>query len=109
MYILRWIGSNEDPDIFHYSYATDMFPPKGANRGRYSNPRVDALLNAASATTDEGARRSDYVQIQQILAQDLPTLPLWYPNNIVVHTARVTNITLNPGGSFDLLRTVKLQ
>ena len=109
MYILRWIGSNEDPDIFHYGYATEMFPPKGANRGRYSSPRVDALLNAASATTDEGARRSDYVQIQQILAQDLPTLPLWYPNNIVVHTARVTNITLNPGGSFDLLRTAKLQ
>ena len=109
MYILRWIGSNEDPDIFHYGYATEMFPPKGANRGRYSNHRIDALLNAASATTDEAARRSDYVQIQQILAQDLPTLPLWYPDNIVVHTTRVTDISLNPGGSFDLLRTAKLQ
>ena len=109
MYILRWIGSNEDPDIFHYGYATEMFPPKGANRGRYSNHRIDALLNAASSTTDEAARRSDYVQIQQILAQDLPTLPLWYPDDIVVHTTRVTDITLNPDGSFDLLRTAKLQ
>jgi peptide/nickel transport system substrate-binding protein len=109
MYILRWIGSNEDPDIFHYSYATEMFPPKGANRGRYSNPRIDALLNAASASADEAARRSDYVQIQQILARDLPTLPLWYPDNIVVRTARVTDMTLNRGGSFDFLRTAKLQ
>jgi ABC-type oligopeptide transport system substrate-binding subunit len=44
MYLLRWIGSNEDPDIFHYSYSTDSFPPKGANRGHYANLRVDALV-----------------------------------------------------------------
>lgn len=109
IYILRWIGSNEDPDIFHYAYATEMFPPKGANRGRYSNPRIDALLLAASSDTNQLTRRNDYLQIQQILAQDLPTLPLWYPDNIVVHTARVTDITLSPGGSFDFLRTAKLQ
>jgi peptide/nickel transport system substrate-binding protein len=108
MYLLRWIGSNEDPDIFHYSYATEMFPPKGANRGHYSNPRVDALLKAASTSTDEAIRRNDYLQIQQILATDLPTLPLWYANNIVVHSARLTNLKLDPGGSFDFLRTSEL-
>jgi peptide/nickel transport system substrate-binding protein len=109
IYILRWIGSNEDPDIFHYTCATEMFPPKGANRGHYSNPRVDALLKAASADTDEAARRQDYVQVQQILANDLPSIPLWYPDNVVVHSARLTNITLNPGGSFDFLRTAELR
>ncbi|MGA8939534.1 MAG: ABC transporter substrate-binding protein [Acidobacteriaceae bacterium] len=108
LYILRWIGSNEDPDIFHYCYATEMFPPKGANRGHYSNPRVDALLKAASATTDESLRRQDYIQIQQILSQDLPSIPLWYPDNVVVHSARLTNIKLDPGGSFDFLRTANL-
>jgi peptide/nickel transport system substrate-binding protein len=108
MYLLRWIGSNEDPDIFHYSYATEMFPPKGANRGHFSNPRVDALLKAASTATDEATRRNDYLQIQQILANDLPTLPLWYANNIVVHSARLSNLTLDPGGSFDFLRTAEL-
>lgn len=108
MYLLRWIGSNEDPDIFHYCYSTAMFPPKGANRGHYSNPRVDALLQAASATTDEATRREDYVQIQQALATDLPTILLWYPDNIVIHSARLTNITLDPGGSFDFLRTAQL-
>jgi peptide/nickel transport system substrate-binding protein len=108
LYILRWIGSNEDPDIFHYVYATEMFPPKGANRGRYSNPRIDALIKSASAETNETNRRDDYLQIQQILATDLPTLPLWYPDNIVVHNARLTNLTLDPGGSFDFLRTAEL-
>ena len=48
MYGLRWIGSNEDPEIFHNAYGSDRFPPKGANRGRFSNRRVDELLDAAA-------------------------------------------------------------
>ncbi len=109
MYLLRWIGSNEDPDIFHYAYATEMFPPRGANRGRYSNPTVDALLRAASLATSDAERRQDYIQIQQILARELPTLPLWYPDNVVVHSTRLSHLTLDPGGSFDFLRTAKLR
>jgi peptide/nickel transport system substrate-binding protein len=109
MYLLRWIGSNEDPDIFHYAYASEMMPPKGANRGRYSNAKVDALLQAASAETDETARRKLYVQVQQILAQDLPGIPLWYPDNVVVHSSRLTGVTQNAGGNFDFLRTAELK
>jgi len=109
MYMLRWIGSNEDPDIFRYTAATDAVPPKGANRGRYSNPRVDALLADAQAQTDQAAARKDYVAIQQLLATDLPTLPLWYPKNVVVHTARVTNVHPDAGGGFDWMRTAKLR
>jgi len=109
MYMLRWIGANEDPDIFRYTTATAAFPPKGANRGRYTNPRVDALLKAANAEIDQEARRRDYVQVQQILATDLPSIPLWYPNNEVVHSTRLTNVKIDAGGSFDFLRTAKLR
>jgi peptide/nickel transport system substrate-binding protein len=109
MYMLRWIGSNEDPDFLRYAFATSSFPPKGGNRGRYSNPQVDALLTQANAETDEAARRRDYVKVQQILARDLPSLPLWYPNNDVVHSTRVTGVKLDPGGTFDFLRTAELR
>ena len=109
MYILRWIGSNEDPDIFRYAYATASFPPKGGNRGRYSNANVDALIADASAATDQEQRRRDYVQIQQILAEDLPGIMLYYPNNQVVHSTRLHNVKLDPGGSFDWLRSAELR
>jgi peptide/nickel transport system substrate-binding protein len=109
MYLLRWIGSNEDPDIFHYAYATSMAPPKGANRGRYSNARVDALLLAASAETDATAQRRDYIAVQEILAAELPSIPLWYPDNVVVHTERLTGVTVRGDGSYDLLRTAALR
>jgi len=109
MYMLRWIGSNEDPDIFRYAYGSGSFPPKGGNRGRYANGRVDALLEKAAGETDQAARASEYVEVQQILATELPGIPLWYPNVEVVHSTRLTGVTLNPGGTFDFLRTAELR
>ena len=109
MYILRWIGSNEDPDIFRYAYATQSFPPKGGNRGRYSNARVDALLQAASAETNQDIRRKEYIEVQQILADELPGIPLFYPNNEVVHSSRLSGLKLNSGGSFEFLRDAVIQ
>ncbi len=108
LYLLRWIGSNEDPDIFHYAYASTMMPPKGANRGHYANARVDALLAAANTETDETLRRQEYVQVQRILAEDLPSIPLWYPDNVVVHTTRLTGVVVQGDGSYDFLRTATL-
>ena len=108
MYILRWIGSNEDPDIFRYAYGSGSFPPKGGNRGRYANSRVDALLQQAAGESDQQTRRALYVEVQQILAGDLPGIPLWYPDNVVVHSTRLTGVVLNAGGGFDFLRTAEL-
>jgi peptide/nickel transport system substrate-binding protein len=104
MYALRWIGSNEDPDIFRYAYATRSFPPRGGNRGRYSNTQVDALLAEASASQDRAVRKTDYVKVQQILAEELPGIPMWYPNNEVVHTRRVEGIKPRGAGDFGFLR-----
>jgi peptide/nickel transport system substrate-binding protein len=109
IYVLRWIGSNEDPDIFRYAYASESFPPKGGNRGRYINPRVDALLTAAAAESNESARKTDYVEIQKILSEDLPSIPLWYPNNEVIHTRRVRGVTMRGSGDFDFLRDAWVQ
>ncbi len=109
MYILRWIGSNEDPDIFRYAYSSESFPPKGGNRGHYSNPRVDALLREAAVESDQQKRRTLYVQVEQILADELPGIPLWYPNNEIIHTQRLTGIVPRASGDYDFLRTSSLR
>jgi len=108
IYALRWIGSNEDPDIFRYAYGSGSFPPKGGNRGRYSNPRVDALLADAAASEDRAVRKADYVEVQRILADELPSIPMWYPNNEVVHTRRITNVRPRASGNFDFLREAQV-
>ena len=109
MYALNWVGSNEDPDIFRNAYGTNWAPPKGANRGHYSNPRVDALLAAAAASSDEAVRREDYVAVQTILLEDEPSVVLWYPQNQVMHTRRVVGVNAPASGNFDFLREAALR
>ena len=108
MYALRWVGSNEDPDIFRYAYASASVPPHGANRGYYINPRLDALLADAATTTNTTKRHEDYTQAQRILAEDVPTISLWYLDNVLVHTRRLSNIRLDPSGSYSFLRDATL-
>jgi peptide/nickel transport system substrate-binding protein len=107
-YSLRWIGGNEDPDIFEYAFHSNRFPPKGANRGFYSNPRVDSLIDQARRQTDQTARKRLYAEVQEVLAQDVPYIDLWYFDNVLVHTRRVRNVTLNPSGNYDFLKTAEI-
>jgi peptide/nickel transport system substrate-binding protein len=108
MYSLRWIGGNEQPDIFSYAFSTARFSPKGANRGHYSNARLDSLLEDGSMSGDVAKRRDDYAEAQQILARDLPAFNLWYKDTVVVHNRRLINVHPNPSGSYAFLETAEL-
>jgi peptide/nickel transport system substrate-binding protein len=105
MYTLRWLGGNEDPDIFGYAYDSHRFPPRGANRGRYVNAVLDGLIKEAAMSSDQALRRADYVKVQQILAAELPSINLWYLDAVLVHTRRLQNIQVSSSGNFDFLRT----
>jgi peptide/nickel transport system substrate-binding protein len=108
MYGLRWIGGNEDPDIFEYAFHSSKFPPNGANRGYYSNPRVDTLIDKARREVDPKVRKPLYAEVQRTLAEELPYIDLWYLDNVLVHNKRVVNLKLNPAGNYDFLRTAEL-
>jgi len=108
LYSLRWIGGNEDPDIFEYVFHSEKFAPNGANRSYYSNPRVDALIDQARSELDQNTRKQLYAEIQRILAEELPYIDLWYQDNVLVHSKRVQGLTLNPSGNYDFLKTAEL-
>ncbi len=108
LYGLRWIGGNEDPDIFEYAFHSAKFPPNGANRGYYSNPRVNNLIDEARREVDPSVRKPMYAELQRILAEELPYIDLWYLDNVLVHNKRVHNLQLNPAGNYDFLRTAEL-
>ncbi len=109
LYGLRWVGGNEDPDIFEYAFSSAKFPPNGANRGFYSNPRVDALIDQGRRETDQEVRKHLYAEVQQLLATDLPSINLWYLDNVMVRSRRVHNVALNPSGDYGFLKTAEIQ
>jgi peptide/nickel transport system substrate-binding protein len=109
LFSLRWIGGNEDPDIFEYIFYSTSTPPKRANRGYYANPRADALIDAGRRELDQGKRKAIYAELQRVLAEDLPYIDLWYFDNVAVHSRRVANIQLNPSGNYEFLREAELR
>lgn len=50
----------------------------------YANPEVDRLIEQQERTLDEGQRRETVAEIQRLIAQDLPILPLVYPHGFTV-------------------------
>jgi peptide/nickel transport system substrate-binding protein len=108
LHSLRWVGGNEDPDMFEYVFHSSRFPPAGANRTFYANPQVDALIDQARAEIDPETRKQLYFEVQSLLADDLPYINLWYLDNVLVASRRVTSLTLSPPGNYDFLRTAEL-
>jgi peptide/nickel transport system substrate-binding protein len=107
MYTLRWIGVNNDPSVFQFAFESDHIPPGGANRGHYRNPQLDALMAQARAEPDPEKRKALFYQVQQIVAEDVPYISLWFNDNICVHRTRITGIELAPAGNYDFLSTIR--
>jgi peptide/nickel transport system substrate-binding protein len=79
----------------------DLPNGKGVNnRGRYTNPQVDELVNTAFLTLDDAKRRDLLVRATEIVADDTPVLPLYFysfsiasPKDIV-YTPRLDQFVL---------------
>ena len=104
---LRWIGVNSDPEFFEFVFSSKRIPPAGANRGRYRNVALDALMDQARVEGDREKRRKLFSEIQKDVAEDAPYLSLWLQDNICVHRARISNVRLTPSGDYDFLREIE--
>jgi peptide/nickel transport system substrate-binding protein len=70
-----------------------------ANRGRYSNPKLDAVLDKALATVDDGQREKLLQQATELGVGDLGVIPLYHQHNLwaarrgIVYDARADERT----------------
>jgi ABC-type transport system substrate-binding protein len=108
-YSRRWIGGNNDPDIFNLIFHSAMTPPEGANRGFYANPAVDRLIEIGRHETDTEKRKAAYQEIQRIVADDLPYVSLFYMDNVVVFNKRVGGMVLYPAGEYEFLSDITIE
>jgi peptide/nickel transport system substrate-binding protein len=103
---LRWVGANNDPDFFEFAFSSKRFPPDGANRGHYRNPRIDALTDQIRTEMDREKRKALCGEVQKILAEDLPYLPMWFTDVVSVHRRTLGDPPLSPTADFDFLATL---
>jgi len=108
LYTLSWVGIT-DPDVLFYIFHSSSIPPKGANRGRYINQRIDRLIEEGRTTLDIHRRKKIYSEIQKILAKDLPYVSLWHTTNVAVMDRSVNGFVVYPAGDFFSLKDVWIE
>jgi len=108
LFSLAWVGIL-DPDIYYSLFHSAAGPPDGENRGHYSNPAVDDLLERGRRSTDIEERKRIYGRVQMILAQDLPYIPLWWVKNVVVRKPAIRGFVPYPDGHLISLKQISLQ
>ena len=102
MYSLSWVGLKM-PDIFRYVFHSSAIPPNGANRGRFVDTRVDSLIETAEVEPSLAKQAEYYRELQQILFDALPYIPLWYEDNVVAMRNGIEGYVLSTDGNFDSL------
>ena len=102
LYSLSWVGL-QLPDIFRYAFHSESLPPTGANRGYYQNVEVDRLIESAESSNNLAERVMIYAAIQHRLLYDLPYVPLWFEDQLVVRQKNISGYSTSPDGRFDAL------
>jgi len=105
---LQWVGVT-DPDMLRRVYHSSQVPPTGWNRGFFTDPAVDALVERASRSTDDAERRRLYGEAQRRVADAVPAISLWHKTNVVIAQRHVSGVALSPTAHFSLLKDISRQ
>jgi peptide/nickel transport system substrate-binding protein len=85
-------------------YSKNPSPP---NYTRYHNPAFDILYDQALQETNDSMRYSLYRQMDQLVINDAPVVPLWYDEAIHLINNNVHGFTANALNLLEL-RKVKV-
>lgn len=82
-----WIADYPDAENFlSVFYGKNPAPP---NYTRYQNPQFDHLYEQALMTTNDSARYALYRQMDRMVVEDAPVVPLWYDEVVRLVNPRV--------------------
>jgi peptide/nickel transport system substrate-binding protein len=88
--LLGWWIMPEDPDFFNYAHSSAA--ERGFNLPMYANKDADALMESGRKATTVAERERIYKRLQEVMAEDLPYLQLWWPNEIRAWNRRLKGV-----------------
>ena len=97
-------GEITEPDFYHFYFHSSELGG-GGNRWNYRSSELDRLTDAGRREMDQAKRRPIYAQVQQIVATDLPIIPLWHEDNVVLSNVDVQGYEILPNAHFAGLAT----
>ncbi|MDR7519299.1 MAG: ABC transporter substrate-binding protein [Armatimonadota bacterium] len=88
--IAGWWRYPPDPDMFPYLHSSNA--ERGFNVPVYRNAEVDRWLEEGRKATTARDRQRAYARFQELVAEDLPYLYLWWPNEIRAISKRLKGV-----------------
>ncbi|MEU9305845.1 ABC transporter substrate-binding protein [Streptomyces sp. NPDC048269] len=89
VYVKGWVPDYPDADNFTQPF----FGPDNVLRNNYDNKEITGtIIPSTSAKSDRTAANTDYNRLQDIVADELPILPLWQGKQYAVTRQNVTGL-----------------
>ncbi|MGW6691068.1 ABC transporter substrate-binding protein [Streptomyces sp. NPDC054961] len=99
VYVKGWVPDYPDADNFTQPF----FGPDNVLHNNYDNKEITGtIIPATSAKADRSAAATDYGRLQDIVADEVPILPLWQSKQYAVTRRNVTGLqwSLDPSTVF---------
>jgi len=102
MILLGWSTPIGDADrILYPVFHTASWGP-GGNRQFYANDRVDELIDLGRSVLDPAARLAIYREVQELIMQDLPLIPIWQSGELHATSSNIMGFSATPSGHLPL-------
>jgi cationic peptide transport system substrate-binding protein len=96
--LIGWSADNGDPDNFYRPLLSCGAIPSGTNRAMWCDNVYDELLDKALQTEDLEARRLIYQQVNRLLYERLPLVPIAHAYRYQAYRNELEGMTINPFG-----------
>lgn len=97
-WIMSWSGATNPDMTFTNNFHSEKGGPTG-NRMWYSNPKVDKMIEEARAELDADKRNAIYKELQAILMEDSPWIPLLQQTYVAGMKKGVDGVVMHKHGS----------
>ncbi|WP_411081965.1 ABC transporter substrate-binding protein [Streptomyces sp. cmx-18-6] len=85
MYTVGWLPDFPDPDTF----SQPLVGTGSILHSGYSSKRMDQLIAATQQFSDRGRTSSGFKEVQRLVGEDVPLLPLWQKKDYVIAKSEV--------------------
>jgi len=112
-FLLNWYPDFYDADTFIQPFmeckngSAEEGCIEGANKAFYYNAEANELIQKQRAETDTSARSDFFIELQDILGEDVPYIPLWQNKDYVFAQDGVENVSIEPTQQFLLWQISK--
>ena len=108
MFRKNWLADYADAENFLQIFRRELWSPAGANYTHYFNPQFEKLYNQSSELTNLEERHRYQNDMEEIVLQDYPVIPLYYDQVVHFVNKRVKNWSINGVNQIDLTKVQKV-